>query len=150
MSLEALVVNMKQELRVTASRLGLPGTRRTLFWRSCSSTARTGSHVTKDQTYADVESVKAVSELYALLSGEVVEVNAESGDAPTAVNEYPSGKGWLVKVRPSDQSEADSLTERDKRATGSVLRCAGPDARFADSVWSNRRPRIDTLRRRSG
>jgi len=56
-----------------------------------------GATVSKDQTYAEVESVKAVSELYAPLSGEVVEVNAALGDAPTAINEDPYGQGWLVK-----------------------------------------------------
>jgi glycine cleavage system H protein len=73
-----------------------------------------GATVTKDQTYAEVESVKAVSELYAPLSGEVVDVNAALGDAPTAINEDPYGQGWLVKVRLADVSEADSLMSAEE------------------------------------
>jgi glycine cleavage system H protein len=70
--------------------------------------------VTKDQTYAEVESVKAVSELYAPLSGEIVQVNATLAEAPTAINEDPYGTGWLVKVRLSDPTEADSLMNADE------------------------------------
>jgi glycine cleavage system H protein len=72
-----------------------------------------GSSVTKDESYAEVESVKAVSDVIAPLSGEIVEVNTELGDAPETINSDPYGEGWLVKVRLSDQSELDSLLERD-------------------------------------
>jgi glycine cleavage system H protein len=72
-----------------------------------------GSSVTKDESYAEVESVKAVSDVIAPLSGEIVEVNTELGDAPETINSDPYGEGWLVKVRLSDQSELDSLLDRD-------------------------------------
>ena len=58
-----------------------------------------GATVDKDQTYAEVESVKAVSDVIAPLSGEIVEVNDALADAPERINEDPYGEGWLVKVR---------------------------------------------------
>ena len=70
-----------------------------------------GATVTKDQPYAEVESVKAVSDVIAPLSGEIVEVNAALSDAPEKVNEDPYGEGWLVKVRLSDTSEVDALLD---------------------------------------
>jgi glycine cleavage system H protein len=70
---------------------------------------RVGSTVTKDEPYAEIESVKAVSDVVAPLSGEVVEVNPALSDSPETVNEDPYGEGWLVRVRLSDQSEAESL-----------------------------------------
>ena len=70
-----------------------------------------GSSVTKDQAYTEVESVKAVSDVYAPLSGEVTAVNDELADKPETVNEDPYGQGWLVKVRLSDPSEADALLD---------------------------------------
>jgi glycine cleavage system H protein len=71
----------------------------------------TGTQVTKDQAYAEVESVKAVSDVFAPLSGEILEVNELLADSPEKVNEDPYGDGWLVKVRMSDQSEVDSLLD---------------------------------------
>lgn len=68
-----------------------------------------GSEVTKDQPYTEIESVKAVSDVYAPLSGEITEVNQAVADKPETVNEDPYGDGWLVKVRLSDPSEADEL-----------------------------------------
>lgn len=68
-----------------------------------------GATVGKDDSYAEVESVKAVSDVIAPLSGEVVEVNAALADAPERINEDPYGEGWLVKVRLSDSGEADGL-----------------------------------------
>jgi glycine cleavage system H protein len=68
-----------------------------------------GSTVTKDQSYAEIESVKAVSDVIAPLSGEVVEVNPALSDSPETVNEDPYGEGWLVRVKLSDPSEAESL-----------------------------------------
>jgi glycine cleavage system H protein len=68
-----------------------------------------GATVAKDSPYAEVESVKAVSDVIAPLSGEIVEVNGELGDAPERINEDPYAGGWLVKVRLSDPAEADSL-----------------------------------------
>jgi glycine cleavage system H protein len=68
-----------------------------------------GATIAKDAGYAEVESVKAVSDVIAPLSGEVVEVNEALADAPERINEDPYGEGWLVKVRLSDPSEAESL-----------------------------------------
>jgi glycine cleavage system H protein len=70
-----------------------------------------GSTVTKDSSYGEVESVKAVSEIIAPLSGEVVEVNQAVVDAPETVNEDPYGAGWLIRIRLSDPSEADDLLD---------------------------------------
>ena len=70
-----------------------------------------GSRTTKDESYAEVESVKAVSDVIAPLSGEIVEVNTALGDAPETINTDPYGEGWLVKVRLSDPSEKDSLLD---------------------------------------
>ena len=70
-----------------------------------------GSSVTKNEPYAEVESVKAVSDVIAPVSGEIVEVNTALGDSPEAINEDPYGEGWMVKVRVSDPSEADDLLD---------------------------------------
>jgi glycine cleavage system H protein len=70
-----------------------------------------GATVTKDQAYAEVESVKAVSDVIAPLSGEVLEVNTAVAEAPETVNEEPYGAGWLVRVRLSDPSEVDALMD---------------------------------------
>jgi glycine cleavage system H protein len=72
-----------------------------------------GTSVTANEMYAEVESVKAVSDVIAPLSGEIVEVNTALGDKPEAVNEDPYGDGWMVKVKLSDPSEADALLDRD-------------------------------------
>jgi glycine cleavage system H protein len=70
-----------------------------------------GSTVTKDQSYAEVESVKAVSDVIAPMSGEIVEVNTALGDTPEAINEDPYGDGWMVRVKLSDESEKDALLD---------------------------------------
>jgi glycine cleavage system H protein len=70
-----------------------------------------GSTISKDESYGEVESVKAVSDLIAPLSGEVVEVNAKVVDAPETVNDDPYGEGWLVRIRLSDASELDALLD---------------------------------------
>ena len=72
-----------------------------------------GAEVRKGDTYAEVESVKAVSDVIAPLSGEIVEVNSELGSAPEAINEDPYGGGWMVKVRLSDPAEVDALMDAD-------------------------------------
>jgi glycine cleavage system H protein len=72
-----------------------------------------GRTLKKDESYAEVESVKAVSEVVAPLSGEVVAVNRAVVDAPETVNDDPYGEGWLVRVRLSDPSEADGLMDVD-------------------------------------
>ena len=70
-----------------------------------------GATVTKDQAYTEVESVKAVSDVYAPLSGEVTAVNDKVADSPELINEDPYGEGWLAKVRLSDTSQADGLLD---------------------------------------
>jgi glycine cleavage system H protein len=70
-----------------------------------------GATVTMGQPYAEVESVKAVSDVIAPLSGEIVEVNQALSDAPEAINDDPYGNGWLVKVRLSDPGETDKLMD---------------------------------------
>jgi glycine cleavage system H protein len=72
-----------------------------------------GTSVTKDQAYAEVESVKAVSDVFAPLSGEIVEVNDALADSPERINADPYGDGWMIKVRMSDPSEADSLMDAE-------------------------------------
>ena len=70
-----------------------------------------GSTVTKDQSYGEVESVKAVSDVIAPLSGEVLEVNEQVVGAPETVNEDPYGGGWLLRIRMADPGEADALLD---------------------------------------
>jgi glycine cleavage system H protein len=70
-----------------------------------------GTTVAKDASYGEVESVKAVSDLLAPLSGEVLAVNQKVLDAPETVNEDPYGDGWLIRIRLSDPSEIDSLLD---------------------------------------
>jgi glycine cleavage system H protein len=73
----------------------------------------TGATVTANEPYAEVESVKAVSDVVAPLSGEIVAVNDALSDAPEKVNHDPYGDGWLVRVRLSDQSQLDGLLDAD-------------------------------------
>jgi glycine cleavage system H protein len=70
-----------------------------------------GRQVVKDEAYAEVESVKAVSDVFAPLSGEITEVNEALADSPEHINGDPYGEGWLVKVRLSEPGEADSLLD---------------------------------------
>jgi glycine cleavage system H protein len=70
-----------------------------------------GTMLAKDAPYAEVESVKAVSDVVAPLSGEIVEVNVALADNPAAINEDPYGEGWLVKVRLADPSESEALMD---------------------------------------
>ena len=72
-----------------------------------------GKTISKDGSYAEVESVKAVSDVIAPLSGEVIEVNEALANSPELVNDDPYGEGWLVKVRLSDPSEADELMDHE-------------------------------------
>jgi glycine cleavage system H protein len=74
-------------------------------------TPPTGTIVKKDAPYAEVESVKAVSDVIAPLSGEIIEVNEALAENPAAINEDPYGEGWLVKVRLGDPSEQDALLD---------------------------------------
>jgi len=70
-----------------------------------------GSTVTAGESYAEVESVKAVSDVVAPLSGEIVEVNLGLGDTPENINNDPYGDGWMVKVKLSDESETSNLLD---------------------------------------
>ena len=70
-----------------------------------------GAAIDKDSSYAEVESVKAVSDVIAPLSGEIVEVNDALADAPEKVNEDPYGEGWLVRVRLTAPAEAEALLD---------------------------------------
>ena len=70
-----------------------------------------GSSIARNESYGEVESVKAVSDLIAPLSGEVLEVNGKVVDEPETVNEDPYGDGWLVRIRLTDPSEVDSLLD---------------------------------------
>ena len=72
-----------------------------------------GSSLAKDESYGEVESVKAVSEVIAPLSGEVIEVNAKVVAEPETVNEDPYGEGWLVRIRLSDAAEVDELLDAE-------------------------------------
>jgi glycine cleavage system H protein len=70
-----------------------------------------GASVEKDGIYGEVESVKAVSDVVSPLSGEVLEVNQAVVDGPETVNEDPYGEGWLIRIRLTDASEAESLMD---------------------------------------
>jgi glycine cleavage system H protein len=70
---------------------------------------KAGAQVRAHQTFGVVESVKAVSDLFAPVSGEVVEVNAELAQKPETVNQEPYGRGWMLVVTPSDATEWDQL-----------------------------------------
>ena len=70
-----------------------------------------GAAVAKDQSYGEVESVKAVSDLISPLSGEVLEVNRRVVDAPETVNDDPYGEGWLIRIRMTNPSERDQLLD---------------------------------------
>ena len=72
-----------------------------------------GDSLAKDESYGEVESVKAVSDLISPLSGEVVGVNGKVVDAPETINEDPYGEGWLVRIRLADPGEADGLLDAD-------------------------------------
>jgi len=72
-----------------------------------------GSTVTKDKAYGEVESVKAVSDVIAPLSGEILEVNAKATEEPEIVNEDPYGDGWLIRIRLSDAGELDALIDAE-------------------------------------
>ncbi|HEY3017394.1 MAG TPA: glycine cleavage system protein GcvH [Gaiellaceae bacterium] len=72
-----------------------------------------GDTISRDSPYGEVESVKAVSDVIAPLSGEVLEVNQKVVDEPETVNADPYGEGWLIRIRLSDPSEADSLLDVD-------------------------------------
>lgn len=72
-----------------------------------------GSSTAKDQSYGEVESVKAVSDVIAPLSGEIVAVNERAVEEPEVVNEDPYGEGWLVRIRLADPTEVDVLLDAE-------------------------------------
>ena len=72
-----------------------------------------GATVAANSSYAEIESVKAVSDVYAPLSGEVTEINDSLTDSPEALNDDPYEGGWIARVRLSDPSEVESLLEVD-------------------------------------
>src|SRR5580700_6538359 len=72
-----------------------------------------GTRVTKDEPYAEVESVKAVSDVVAPLSGEIVDVNDALADSPQLINEDSYGEGWLVRIALSDPAERDGLLDAE-------------------------------------
>ena len=73
-----------------------------------------GTEIEKDDPYTEVESVKAVSDVYAPMSGEVTEVNEAVAESPETINSDSYGDGWLVKVRLADASEADGLMSAEE------------------------------------
>jgi len=77
-----------------------------------------GSSVTADESYAEVESVKAVSDVIAPLSGEIVEVNIALADTPECINDDPYGDGWMVKVKLAEPAQADGLLDASTYASG--------------------------------
>ena len=72
-----------------------------------------GAAAKKDESYGEVESVKAVSDVISPLSGEIVEVNQKVVDAPETVNSDPYGDGWLIRIRLADPSEVEGLLDAD-------------------------------------
>lgn len=72
-----------------------------------------GDTATAGETFGEIESVKSVSELYAPVSGEIVEVNDALSDAPETVNSAPYADGWMIKIKMSDTSEIDGLLSAD-------------------------------------
>ena len=72
-----------------------------------------GTQLQKDEAYAEVESVKAVSDVFAPLSGEIIEVNEALAETPEKINEDPYGEGWMVRVRLTDTGEVDTLMDAE-------------------------------------
>ena len=70
-----------------------------------------GAQISKDGPYAEVESVKAVSDVYAPLSGEILAVNEALSGSPEQINQDPYGEGWMVRVKLSDPAEAEALMD---------------------------------------
>jgi len=77
-----------------------------------------GATLTRGEAYAEVESVKAVSDVYAPMSGEIVEVNPALSQTPEHINSDPYGEGWMVRVRLSDPSERDQLLSAERYRQG--------------------------------
>jgi len=73
-----------------------------------------GAQLRQNAKLGEVESVKAVSEIYAPISGEVVEINGRANEKPELVNQDPYGEGWLLKMKPANPSEAESLLSAEE------------------------------------
>ncbi|WP_265112157.1 glycine cleavage system protein GcvH [Halosolutus halophilus] len=73
-----------------------------------------GDAVTQEEEFGVIESIKAVSDLYAPVSGEVASINEELFDAPELVNDDPFGEGWMLEIDPDDASELDALLTADE------------------------------------
>ncbi len=73
-----------------------------------------GTNVDADQEIAVVESVKAASDVYAPIAGEIIEINSELVDAPETINSDPYGEGWLFKMKPANPSDYDGLMDGDE------------------------------------
>ena len=100
---------------MTTPSSGSPGTPRTALGEVVFYDApEVGATITKDASYAEVESVKAVSDVIAPMSGEIVEVNDALEDTPEKINEDPYGEGWLVKVRLTEPGERGALLGADE------------------------------------
>ncbi|MFW6060991.1 MAG: glycine cleavage system protein GcvH [Phycisphaeraceae bacterium] len=70
---------------------------------------RQEGHIDKGEAFGEIESVKATSELYAGVAGEIVEVNQDVLDDPSLINQDPFGKGWIIRIKPDDPAEVDQL-----------------------------------------
>ena len=84
------------------------------------------STVAKDSSYAEVESVKAVSDVIAPLSGEIVEVNETLADSPEQINQDPYGEGWLVRIKLSDPREVETLLDCERIPQAGAKTASGP------------------------
>ncbi len=102
-----------------------------------------GATVTKDQAYAEVESVKAVSDVIAPLSGEVLEVNQKAVDEPETINEDPYGEGWLVRIRLADAAGRGRRASSTSRPTRRTCRAVEPYEHRRLPLSHRRRPRGD-------
>lgn len=87
-------------------------------------TVNVGDNLNKDDAFAILESVKAAADIYAPVSGEVVEVNLALVDAPEQVNSDPYGAAWMAKIRMSDPAEADSLMDAEAYRKSAEARSA--------------------------
>ena len=99
-------------------------------------TPEAGKTVSKGDSFAVVESVKAASDVYAPVSGEVIEGNAALASAPETVNADPEGEGWFARIKVSDASQVDALMDRatlilanQPSPSGSALTVSGPPAK---------------------
>ncbi|HEB30478.1 MAG TPA: glycine cleavage system protein GcvH [Spirochaetes bacterium] len=91
-----------------------------------------GTEIIKDETFGVIESVKAASDIFAPVSGEVAEINEELGDHPEFINQSPYEKGWIIRVEMSNRNDVDDLMVSDKYREF-LVKEAGSDMRFVDT-----------------